>query len=127
MARYLESNKATTRHRREQSRKLKDQLTAVQARLDRLVHLSICLFCSVPVSVCLSGWSIVCLSVLLCVCFCLSLRLVHLSVCFVLCVCFCLSLRLVHCLFVFCSVSVCVFLSRTHTHSHPHVLTHTCT
>ncbi|XP_076438413.1 ubiquitin carboxyl-terminal hydrolase 25-like [Babylonia areolata] len=36
--RYLESNKTTTRRRREESRKLKEQLTAVQARLDKFMN-----------------------------------------------------------------------------------------
>lgn len=42
--RYLESNKTITRHRRDESRKLKEQLTAVQARLDKYVRPA-CSFC----------------------------------------------------------------------------------
>nr|KAG5693883.1 hypothetical protein BaRGS_014324 [Batillaria attramentaria] len=36
--RYLETNKPITRQRREQSRKLKDELSTVQARLDRFMN-----------------------------------------------------------------------------------------
>ncbi|KAL8592865.1 hypothetical protein ACOMHN_050693 [Nucella lapillus] len=36
--RYLENNKTLTRRRREESRKLKEQLTTVQARLDRFMN-----------------------------------------------------------------------------------------
>ncbi len=80
--RYLECNKLVTRQKREELKRLREQLNSLQTRLDKCVAIERSHVCVCVVCVC------VCARARVCVCVCVCAR-----VCLCVCVCVCVRVR----------------------------------